>query len=221
MSLLDRVLDFQQSLCLAAFSLYLIDGLRLIAPGQLLLSERSGGRFFPRLSRFPLEFKGKEFYGPDLLLPWRGVFTMPWEGAPAPAPEAMDIARADQLRRRLWVARVGSTVNFLLMFVMAPVLTQLAGLALALMLVLPAVYLINVLVAIDVYRGRERLGLTSWRVAVLAADALLCPPWGANWVKRIVRTAPALEAALPTWQRMRTEDQQAVQAVIASRQAEA
>jgi hypothetical protein len=216
--LIDRILDFPQSLWLLAFTFYVIDCTRLVEPGCLLLAERGNGRLRPTLSRVPFEFRGRELYAPALLAPWRGVFATQLGNAPT---ANIDIGRSDEVRRRLWLARAASSSNFVLLFLFAPVLTWKLGLGAAILIVAPIVYFINVATGAYTVRMLSDLMLTRGQALWLFADALLCAPYGANWVKRITRRVPQLDGAPAVWERIDNTDIELLELATAGRREDA
>jgi len=217
--LVDRIVELSQALWLLAFGFYALDVARLVAPGRLLLRETSGGRFAPVLAAFPFELAKKELYVAGILVPWRAVLTARW--AADVDPRAVTLAQADDALHGLLPFRLVGTFNFILLFVVGPVLTSIVGLGGALLIVAPLLYPINLLTGIYLLKRRNRFGLARGQAAWMLADALLCPPYGANWVKRIARLLPELPALTQIQDRLAAADLERVSSVIALRQAHA
>jgi len=216
---LDRVLDFSQSLWLLAFVIYLADATRLIEPGQLLLLERSRGRLQPILARVPFEVARQELYFPGALQPVRGVFLSRWIGTAPAAALALD--RLEPLRNKLLIFRIISASNMALLFLAAPILTHVFGLGAALRVVAPLVYLQNILAGSLLLANGKSLGLSRTSAAWLYFDSLLCAPYGANWVKRIARRQPPLQADVTELaERFPVQSAARIRAVLDQRRAE-
>jgi hypothetical protein len=188
--LIDRILELSQALWLLAFALYALDVVRLVPTGRLLLRETSGARFVPVLAAYPFEIAHKELYVAGILSPWRAAFMARWSGRVD--AQAQNVARVDALLQQLTGLRLASVINFLLLFVVAPVVTSLIGLGGAILVVAPPVYLFNLCAGVYVLGRRARFNLKPAAAGWLLADALLCAPYGANWVKRIARLQPEL-----------------------------
>lgn len=216
--MIDRILDYPQSLWAIAFAFYALDCARLIPPGTLLLSETQGGRFRPTLARTPFEVRGRELYFPSLLMPWWGVFVTRWAGAPESVVASLEFC--DGLRARLSMPRVASTVNFVLLFVMAPLITSQLGLGAAVVGVAPAVYLINVATGVVILRKRDQFAITRNQAVWLVLDSMLCAPYGCNWTKRVARSAGEIGNVACVWGRLDESDRQLVDAAIEARKAE-
>lgn len=216
--MIDRILDYPQSLWAIAFAFYVFDCARLIAPGTLLLSEAKGGRFKPALARTPFEVKGRELYFPSLLMPWRGVFITRWAGAPEGVVASLEFS--DGLRARLSMPRVASTANFVLLFVMAPLITSQLGLGAAVVGVAPAVYLINVATGLGILRKSDQFAVTRNQSLWFVVDSILCAPYGCNWTKRVARSAGEIGNVACVWGRLDENDRLHVDAAIAARKAE-
>jgi len=214
----DRILDFPQSLWLAAFVFYAWDCARLIEPGTLLISERRGMKFIPMLKRTPFDFRGRELYVPALLAPWRGVFVTRWAGRASSAVLGLDTV--DLVRARLGAARWASTINFGLLFVVAPLLTSTVGLGGAILAVAPVVYAINVAMGLHVTRARALYRIPRKKAPWLLLDAVLCAPYGANWTKRVSRLLPEVGNLAVVWDRLEASARSSVEAAIAGRRAE-
>jgi hypothetical protein len=214
---IDRILAFEQSLWLIALALYLVDVARLVTPGRLLLRETGGGRFRPVLVSFPFEFGGHELTIAGAFIPWRAVFMARWRGA-AP-PSVLGLAQADALLGGLAVLRLASCANFVLLFIVAPILTARSGLGIALLVVAPVVYLLNVGVGVRVLLQRSGLGLRMRQAGSLLFDALLCAPYGANWTQRVARLQPELAPMFAQLrERIAPADFERVSSAIALRQ---
>jgi hypothetical protein len=218
--LVDRFVELSQALWLLAFAFYTLDVARLVPPGRLLLRESSKRRFAPVLASFPFEIAKKELYVAGLLVPWRGVLMARWSGAADTRTQTLQ--RTDEILDALLLFRIVGCVNFVLLFIAAPTLTMLVGLGGALLLVAPVVYPLNLFTGMYAFRARERFGLTRTAAGWLLADTLLCPPYGANWAKRIARLQPELAPDLARMQdRLVPADRERVSSVIAMRQAQA
>ena len=115
-----------------------------------------------------------------------------------------------------------SGINFGCLFVLAPVLTHAMGLGVALLVVVPIVYGANLVAGVFVVRGRARFDISRGTAASLVVDALLCAPYGVNWVKRIARLQPELQPDLATLkQYLSPADFDRLASVIALRRADA
>lgn len=215
--MIDRILDFPQSLWLAAFAFYAWDCARLVPPGTLLLTERRNGSFLPSLARVPFEMRGRELYIPALLLPWRGVFAASW--ADSRLGERSSATEVGHLRQRLIHTRWASSVNFLLLFIVAPLLTSVVGLGGTVLLVAPIVYAINAGIGLHIARAPARYGLSRRQGSWLLLDALLCAPYGANWTKRVTRYAPQLDLS-KVREQLDPSERAALEGTIAARQAD-
>jgi hypothetical protein len=101
------------------------------------------------------------------------------------------------------------------------VLTGAIGLGGALLVVVPFVYSLNLIAGVHVLATRTRFGLARSQAAWLLFDAMLCAPYGANRVKRIVRLQPTLKEGIARLRnRMSGADFERLSGAIALRKTE-
>jgi len=211
--LFERLLDFPQLVWAVAIAFYLVDVGRCAERGQLLLIERWQGAFRPLLSRVPFEFRGGELYLPSPFAPWRAVLLGQWMGD---SPVAGQEAYIRRQLERLLPLRLIAAVNFAALVVAGPILTWLAGLTFAFLIVCPIVYMLNLVAGAWVIARHAELGLGRTRAISLMVDALLCAPYGANWVRRVARSWPTISWATAS-SMVADADRTWVAAVIADR----
>lgn len=211
--LLERLLDFPQLVWVVALAFYLVDVGRCTERGQMLLIEQRRGVFRPLLWRVPFEFRGGELYFPAPLAPWRAVLLGRWIGNSLAAGHEEDIRR--QLERLL-LFRLIASINFAALVLAGPLLTWLAGLTLAFLVVCPIVYVLNLVAGAWAIARHAELGLGKRRAIWLMVDALLCAPYGANWVRRVTWKWPTLSWATAS-RMVAAADRTSVAAVIADR----
>lgn len=183
--MLDRVLAFDYTLWIAAFAFYAVD-VCVLARGDEILFVESWKRLRPVLARVPFNFRGGDLYWLAPLAPFSAVFKASAPAGSAAALSASTPALAD-LRKRLWPLRTTSTAIFVLLFIAGPVLTRTHGLGMALLLVLPAAYALNLAGLAVLTLRPPAFGIARRTALSIGFDCLVCIPYAANLVKRVAR----------------------------------
>jgi hypothetical protein len=169
--------------------LYVWDAAKLLSPRQLLLVECGRRHLSAAFSESPFTITGRVLAFSPLLLPHRGVFVAPW-GQPWADPTvlAATLKSVEELRGSLLVMRVLATWAFVLLFVIGPVLTLLAGPNAAVVYTAVAVYWTALVAILVLWWQRRDLRLTKSRAAWVSVDVLICPAFLPNLVRKISAT---------------------------------
>jgi hypothetical protein len=184
--LIRQLLDHPQALWAVAALLYALDVLRLLDPAMFLVEERAGRLLVPLLARTPFELGGRQLYWRGLLTPFRGVFAARLQGAVGDRVDDESVRALDSTLAALTPLRVLATVQFLLLFLAAPLITALQGLATAGLIVIPAAYAAGIGSIAILWWRRKAMGISARQALTLSAEWLLCVPYVANAVKRVV-----------------------------------
>ena len=171
--------------------LYVWDAAKLLSARQLLLIEAGAGRFSVAFSESPFTISGKVLAFSPLLLPYRGAFMAPW-GRPWVAPAGLSgtLQPLARLRESLLVVRVLATWGFVLLFIVGPVLTLMAGPNAAVVYTAIGAYWTVLMAILVVWWQRNAFGLTLAQTAWLSLDLLICPAFLPNLVRKITITWP-------------------------------
>jgi hypothetical protein len=186
----DRLLDFEFALWLVAAALYVLDALRLIAPGEVLLEEGARGTLRPHVARVPFEWSGKHLYAAGLLAPARGLLRAPRQPGSSESDVAAALAALDALRARWRPLRVAAVLVFISLFVAGPLATAYVGLGIALPLAAGGAYLLALTAGLWLLVRAPQWGLPRTRAAWIAIECLVCVPFAANLVKKVAWLMP-------------------------------
>lgn len=161
--------------------MYLYDSALLLYHDEVAFEARGGGIVSGGLV---LELGGRLLFVPNPLAPHRPLYRLSWLAAARPGSGG----GAASLRRLAWrlsILAPWSLLLLVLFFVGLPACLWLAGTNAALLAWLAATYA-SILAALGVaVVQRRRLALTNRQLWSLARDALLCPPFALNLVRKI------------------------------------
>ena len=171
--------------------LYVWDAAKLLSARQLLLIEAGGGRFSVSFSESPFTIGDRVLAFSPLLLPYRGVFVAPW-GNPWVAPAGLSATRQTlaRLGDSLLVVRVLATWGFVLLFIVGPALTLMAGPNAAVVYTAIGAYWTVLMALLVLWWQRAAFGLTRAQTVWLSLDLLICPAFLPNLVRKITITRP-------------------------------
>lgn len=175
-------MSFELLLPIGAIAFYLIDSAALLYGNEFIFTLCSGHWTWSAGSELIL--RGRRLYLPNPLTPQRLVIRTAWSEQQLDGkPEGVaDIAALEQTLRPLATL---AQLLLLLVLIVLPVVITLLGTGVALLTVFGLCYL-SVLVMIGLlYRRRAHLGLASRQLLGLALDAVLCPPFAINLVRKI------------------------------------
>ena len=169
--------------------LYVWDAAKFLSARQLLLIEASRGRFSVAFSTSPFTIGGKILEFSPLLLPARGVFVAPW-GKPWATPPGLSatLQTLAGVRGSLLVVRWLATWGFVLLFVIGPVLTLMAGPNAAVIYTAIGAYWTVLMAIFVVWWQRSSFGLTRPQTMWLSLDLAICPAFLPNLVRKITIT---------------------------------
>ena len=165
-----------------AIAFYLYDSLLCLYGDELVLI-KAGARWDHSGGGNRLLFR-RRWYLPNPLTPQRLLWKACWSQAAATSA-VTDLAGVAQVGERLQTLRVLVLIELALVAAALP-LTVLAGATpLVLLLVFAAIYLVAAIAVIWLWRRRSQLGLTARHCRSLSFDALACPPFAINLVRKI------------------------------------
>ncbi|MBS0388441.1 MAG: hypothetical protein JSR15_08150 [Proteobacteria bacterium] len=173
-----------------ALLLYLLDSGLLLYGDELLFATGLSG--WHNVAGGGQLLLGRRLLWPNPLLPAARLLRVCWSrastdnvgGAP-PAPATSERVEAVAFRRALQPLQFGVVVLLLLVAVALPALLYAYGPGLEVLLLLAAIYVLNLSMAAWLWHARSRLELGARACAMLTVDLLLCPPFAINLVRKI------------------------------------
>jgi hypothetical protein len=161
--------------------MYLYDSALLLYHDEVAFETRRGAIVAGGLL---LELGGRLLYVPNPLTPHRPLYRLNWLAAPGPDADG-GAASLRRLAGRLSVLAPWSLLLLALFFVGLPACLWLSGTHVVLLAWLAAMYgSVLAMLGVAVLQ-RRRLALTNRQLWSLARDALLCPPFGLNMLRKI------------------------------------
>jgi hypothetical protein len=166
---------------------YLADNIRLLSGRELIVAESLGRRWLPVFPLYRYRIAGRALSVLNLLMPALGAVRMAWlTPAPFARPELRRSARVLRLTcRRLLAFRALSALLFVTFFVVGPVLTHEAGLAGALVVVLPVHVAAVLLLVGSLIAARRAWGMSWSQLGSLAFECAVCPGFFVNVCRKV------------------------------------
>lgn len=189
-AMLDGLYFDERYFWLIPLAFYVADNIKTIDEHELILLEDRALRWHARLDKTPFLARGKHLYVLPLLLPYTIAFKLPWFRA-GKAQEGVTAFRRQLVR---WRAHAGAlrtigVCSFVLLFLVAPVLTLYRGLFNTLLVVLPPHLLLVLAAALLLCMRRRALRLGRWQTAGAIAELVLVPGFLPNLCRRIAWAA--------------------------------
>ena len=168
------------------FAFYLYDSVVLLAPREMILRCSAGG--YALSSPYPyVTIRDRVPCVPNPLTPHRPLFRLSWADR-AQAASATSSGRLDQARsvqRALRPLGVLTCATALLLLVALPGIVYRYGVGRYCLAALLAVYAMIGTMLVATHRQRHALGLSPRDFAAVAFDALACPPFALNLVRKL------------------------------------
>ena len=171
---------------LVAALIYVVDAVRLLPPGELLLVEAGGGRLTAAFSAQPFTLAGRVLSVPPLARPDRGVFVAPWgEPSTDAARLRATVEAIGRVRAGLGPLRGLAVWAAALLFVAGPALALTRGPAVAVLAVAALAYPSAVAAALLLWWRRRTFGLSGPRCLGLGVEMVVCPAVLPNVVRKV------------------------------------
>ena len=167
-----------------AVAIVLVDSATLLAPGEFAFAFDRNGTPRLRIPTAPFLIRQK-----DLLIPVFGYFAKPFFVSSIGAPDNLDEPRLAELRAtaaRCQAMCAYSYVTAAALVVVGPLASLNFGIGLALLGILPILYLTAVLALMAIFVTRQDFQLTGGQFASLAFELMVCPALVVNLNKRLV-----------------------------------
>ncbi|HEY9250957.1 MAG TPA: hypothetical protein VIO38_17570 [Rariglobus sp.] len=189
-----------QAFWLICVGFYLADSIVLHPADQIILTERLGGGWTPAFPIGQYRLRGRLVTVLMGCLPFLGATRSNWlassegnEGANRFAHRRLGI-----LSFKLLPFRVLGTLAFVSTFIVGPVVTEIAGPGVALLVWAPLHLLLTLALAVLLIRARRRWSAT-WTasrsaLASITLECALCPGYFANLCRRLTMRAPPVVA---------------------------
>jgi hypothetical protein len=159
---------------------YLQDAARLVYFDEVVVS---GGRTWRVAVEATTEMRGRFLWLPSPLMPARTALHASWASPAGTATDSADDLRA--FARLLWPVRVGCVIAGLVVLLTIPALLLSSAPPTSLLGALLAWLATTVAMLACLVLRRRPLGLTHRRLATLAAECLLCPPYAVNLYRKL------------------------------------
>jgi len=171
-------------LVLGIVGFYLFDSAMLLYVNELVFVEKNGKWGFGR-PESGWQMLGKNLYVPNPLTPDYPLFRACWVVASASNEHQEDIESLRQFLNELNPLRYLTFSLFVLLLIGMPIVLLGFGTGIALLLLLGVIYCTISVMLAQIYRQREKLGLSGKTFAKLAFDSLACAPFALNLVRKV------------------------------------
>ena len=171
-----------------AVGLYLYDSALLLYSNEAVMAARRHGGWLVGFGSRQTTLRGKELYLPNPLVPTRPLFRMAWSFENA-AQGALGGLVEESARFKRFVPTVWSL--FVVSFVLLPVALFGRLGDWAIVAVFGLIYVNLLAIALVLWLTRSQLQLSGPKVAAMALDLLLCPPFAINIIRRLSLRLPA------------------------------
>ncbi len=176
-------LSFEVLLLMGIIGFYLYDSAMLLYVDEMVLGE-NGHAWFAACPAGQWTIRGRHPYLPNPLTPANPIFRLAWSfNATSPDQPALDeIKKLIDAMRPL---RYLSIVLLVVMLIWLPVLTFRFGIGIGFFVSLALTYSTILSMLALIYRRRAVLSLSKKDFYSLAFDAVACPPFAINLVRKI------------------------------------
>jgi len=162
--------------------MYLYDGALLLYHDEVAFETRRGGALVA--GGLMLELGRRQLFLPPPLSVHRPLYRVSWRASAQPG-DGGGAARLRRLAGRFSVLVPWSLLLLVLFAVGLPACVWLARTSVALLIWLAATYVTILATLAVAFAHRRRLGVTRGQLWSLARDALLCPPFALNLLRKI------------------------------------
>jgi hypothetical protein len=176
--------DAEASLMLLAIGLYVYDTAILLQSNEFLVMERTGGQWLALFGSNVWKLSGKEPALPGLVMPWRPVVKVRWDLECGLSGEASGGNSASALPDIGWGPKAGVTLVMGLIFVALPACLFIYPYTPLTVTVGVLIYLCCAASMVALGLQREALGLSRADCWKLALEAVACPPFCINAVRK-------------------------------------
>lgn len=168
---------------LVCFAFYAFDSLTRLRPERLIVEDGRRGVWYPVVPILPEQPRQRRFGLTRLFSPGRPALSLPWLSGSALDPRERREVR--DFVASLFALGLLSELSFLMLFVVAPLLTALRGLQFAVLVGL-AWHLVAVLALGAILLIRRRRWPMGWLGALgVWFECLVCPGYMANACRRV------------------------------------
>jgi hypothetical protein len=165
-----------------AVAFYLYDSLLWLFGDELVLIK--GGAHWEHSAGSDWLLFRRRWYLPNPFMPQRLLWKACWSES-SRGGAVTDLATVAQLGQRLQPLRVLVCTELLLVVVALPLTVAAGATPLVLLMVFGAIYLVSAIAVGWLWRKRALLGLSARHCRSLSFDALACPPFAINLVRKI------------------------------------
>jgi hypothetical protein len=174
---------------LLALAMYLLDGLLLLEPGELVLVRVRGGKWRPQFGAHGWKLSGREPFLPNPLTPWRPLVRMRCDLA----RDLTAAGRAGRIALPVVGASAQAAVGLLLglIFVALPACLFVYPATPVTVTVVVLIYASSAASLWFIHAQRQALGMSLPAFAKLCGESIVCPPLCLNAVRKASLRAPA------------------------------
>jgi hypothetical protein len=174
--------SFELWILLGLIGFYLFDSAVLVFSNEIVFFEKHG-RWFVSLPKDRWRMMGKRLFIPNPFTPNYLMFIEAWS-ATERSLEGVLQDTSDLISAVKYLRLPVILLMILLIFVLPLVIFKL-GTGMTALIVLMLIYLVVMSMLFYIYTGREKLGLNKRQVLSIAFEAISCPPFAINLIRKI------------------------------------
>ncbi|UUM28420.1 otopetrin domain-containing protein [Acinetobacter colistiniresistens] len=165
---------------------YIYDSASLYFYNEFNLHKGMRSRFKSELISRQINVLHKYLFIPNLLLSHQLLFKCAWKiKDPEPSIHAHDLLHIKNISQILKPLQGINILIFILTIIVLPLLMIFKANYLAVAIILVLIYSLNLISILVVMIKRKRLQLSNFKIMQLLLDALLCPPFALNLLRKI------------------------------------
>jgi hypothetical protein len=173
---------FELLLPLGVVAFYLFDSSQMLYANELIFTLSNGRWDFS--AGTGLILFGRHLYLPNPLTPQLAGFRVSWSDAPRER-DMTGAAAVRELEQQLWLQKDLARGLLVTLLLALPLMLAWRGAGLELLVVFALGYTLSIIIMIDVIRRRRALHLSRRKLWSLSFDAIACPPFAINMVRKL------------------------------------
>ncbi|MCH7335787.1 hypothetical protein [Acinetobacter sp. NIPH 2699] len=179
-------LPFDILIMIGIVGFYIYDSAHLYFYNEFNIQKGLGSAFKSQLISRQLNVFRKYLLIPNLLFSHQLLFKCAWKiKDPAPSIHTNDITHLKNISQTLKPLQWVNILVFILTIAVLPFLIVFKAGYLALAIILVVIYILNLISILFVMVKRKKLLLSWFKIMQLLLDALLCPPFALNLLRKI------------------------------------
>ncbi len=176
-------LSYEVLLVIGIYGFYIYDSIFLVYSNQIVFVE-SLGKWKFSFPSYRYRLRGKFLFLPNILTPYKAIFLQSWPSQEKQFSSSSNNKQKIFLKELLPYRIYSVSIAFLVLLALPLGIFFLASTNLLLVILL-SIYFLSLTLVTNLWFDRRNLNLTNKEVVSIAIDAIACPPFAVNIVKKI------------------------------------